>query len=257
MQCRKCGYESPPGTAFCLSCGNHFGGLSADVTRPPTKTRAATLAARRWLKLTVIDKSGADGTSYNIDTEDCTIGRNPGATVAFADDPFLADSHLRIRKASGGITLEPLDEWNGIFLRVDGSIQLEENQEFLVGRQVFRLHLSGGQGGDTITRHDVALFGSPVKKSWGRIVQILANGDLGDVRLLCGETSVGREEGEIRFPEDGFLSRIHAMLRMDGGKAYLCDLKSSNGTYAKFTKPITVGTGACFRVGDQLFRAEL
>ena len=46
-----------------------------------------------------------------------------------------------------------------------------------------------------------------------------------------GEATFGRSEGDIRFPEDVFLSPVHAQLSMRDGMLLVRDLGSRNGTW--------------------------
>ena len=85
-------------------------------------------------------------------------------------------------------------------------------------------------------RHGVALFGSPPREPWGRLIQLVPSGGYRDVRHLAGDEIVlGREEGDIVFRDDAFMSRRHAAVTWDGRAAQLTDLGSSNGTFVRIT----------------------
>jgi pSer/pThr/pTyr-binding forkhead associated (FHA) protein len=85
-------------------------------------------------------------------------------------------------------------------------------------------------------------------------------GEVDDDRyhLRGTEITIGREQGEIVFPADGFLSRAHARVRMDvydnAMTVILEDLDSANGTYLRIRGAVNVPYGGMFRVGDQIFR---
>jgi pSer/pThr/pTyr-binding forkhead associated (FHA) protein len=106
-------------------------------------------------------------------------------------------------------------------------------------------------------RHGVALFGSPPRDPWARIVQLIPSGGARDIRHLVGEEVVlGREEGDIVFRDDAFMSRRHAAITWDGRRALLTDLGSSNGTFVRLTGPTSIKNGDHVRLGDQLLRIE-
>ena len=89
-----------------------------------------------------------------------------------------------------------------------------------------------------LVRHGVALFaGSPPREPpWGRFIQLVPSGGYRDVRLpdgSCDEIVLGREEGDIVFRDDQFMSRRHAAVNWDGKRALLTDLGSSNGTFVR------------------------
>ena len=68
------------------------------------------------------------------------------------------------------------------------------------------------------------------------------------------ETSVGRNDGDIRFGEDVFLSPLHAMLTWRDGKLFVRDLGSRNGTWIFIDGPHRLGDGDVILVGSQLLR---
>jgi pSer/pThr/pTyr-binding forkhead associated (FHA) protein len=110
----------------------------------------------------------------------------------------------------------------------------------------------------SLVRFGVATFGSPPRKPWGRLMQLLSNGGTRDVRHLHGnEVVLGREEGDIVFRDDEFLSRRHVVMRWQGNACMVEDLKSSNGTFVRLRGPTTLEHGDVLRMGDQMFRIEL
>jgi pSer/pThr/pTyr-binding forkhead associated (FHA) protein len=187
------------------------------------------------------------------------VGR-PGADVAIDDDRFLAQEHARIERSPEGALVTPLDRTNGVFRRVDQSVELSDGDVILAGREVLRFELVGEEERDAapLVRHGVTLFGSPPREPWGRLLQLLPSGGVRDVRHLDGdEVTLGREEGDVVFRDDKFLSRVHAVLRFSGGRCRLEDLKSSNGTFLRLRAPTRIAPGDHLRMGDQLFRFEL
>lgn len=73
------------------------------------------------------------------------------------------------------------------------------------------------------------------------------------------ETVLGREGGDIVFTDDPFLSRRHAVIRLDAGsrRFSLADLGSSNGTFVRVHDEVRLRSGDQFRIGQQLFRFDL
>jgi pSer/pThr/pTyr-binding forkhead associated (FHA) protein len=77
------------------------------------------------------------------------------------------------------------------------------------------------------------------------------------------ETVIGREQGDIVFSDDPFLSRRHCVLRVHGQggagqpRAYaIADLGSSNGTFLQVREEVRLRHGDHFRIGQQLFRFD-
>jgi pSer/pThr/pTyr-binding forkhead associated (FHA) protein len=69
-----------------------------------------------------------------------------------------------------------------------------------------------------------------------------------------GEVTFGRSEGDIRFPEDVFLSPIHAQISMRDGLLLVRDLGSRNGTWVFTDGPYRLQDGDTVLIGSQLIR---
>jgi hypothetical protein len=154
----------------------------------------------------------------------------------------------------------PIDMLNGVYRRIRAAHMIPGGTQLLIGREVLRFELIEEEEREVVSllRHGVAMFGSPPRKPWGRLIQLLANGSWRDVRHLHGsEVILGREEGDIVFRDDEFLSRRHVALRWQNGQCVLEDLKSSNGTFIRLRGPQPLEHGDVLRMGDQMFRIEL
>jgi hypothetical protein len=142
----------------------------------------------------------------------------------------------------------------------DAPVELVDGMTILVGREVLRYERVDADEVKlhALVRHGVALFGSPPREPWGRFVQLVPSGGYRDVRHLLGDEIVlGREEGDLVFRDDAFMSRRHAAVTWDGKRAQLTDLGSSNGTFVRLTGPTALKHGDHVRMGDQLLRIEL
>jgi pSer/pThr/pTyr-binding forkhead associated (FHA) protein len=92
----------------------------------------------------------------------------------------------------------------------------------------------------------------------GRVVVITKDGGEGPNFPLVERVDIGRAEGEVRFPEDGFLSIRHVRFTARGGKAYLRDLETPNGVYLR-VKPnaeIAINNGGFILIGQQVLKLE-
>jgi pSer/pThr/pTyr-binding forkhead associated (FHA) protein len=67
-------------------------------------------------------------------------------------------------------------------------------------------------------------------------------------------TSIGRTEGDIRFPEDQFLSPLHSKLSWEDGGLMVRDLGSRNGTWVFLEAPHRLSDGDMFLIGSQVLR---
>ncbi|MEQ9647135.1 MAG: FHA domain-containing protein, partial [Sandaracinaceae bacterium] len=109
------------------------------------------------------------------------------------------------------------------------------------------------------TQHGVMVFGTPEVQRIARLVQYTTEGVGRDVHYLYrDETVVGREQGDLVFTDDPFMSRRHAAITVDRAsrRFVLRDLGSSNGTAVRFRGERALRPGDQFRVGRHLFRFE-
>jgi FHA domain/Double zinc ribbon len=213
-----------------------------------------------WGMAVLVNRDGSDGQRFPLSGEYLIVGR-AGTDVAFDDDRFLARQHARIeRAADGAVRIVPMDTLNGVFRKADAPVELADGMTLLVGREVLRYERVEAEETKVhpLVRHGVALFGSPPREPWGRFVQLVPSGGYRDVRHLAGEEIVlGREEGDIVFRDDAFMSRRHAAVTWDGKRAQITDLGSSNGTFVRITGSTALRHGDHVRMGDQLLRIEL
>ena len=81
----------------------------------------------------------------------------------------------------------------------------------------------------------------------------------GDVVDVNGqETVVGRDKGDLKYPEDPFLSKKHARFFKDGeGRLCVEDLGGLNGTFVRLTSPVKLEHRDVVVVGRHIFRFEL
>jgi hypothetical protein len=229
---------------------------------PPPPSSPRTSGDRPWGSLFSVKRDGTDGERYPLAGDWVEIGR-PGAGAAdlVFDDRYLAPRHARLEQvAGGGCRVVPIDLLNGVYRRIRAPHVIPGGTQILIGRELLRFELveEAERDGPTLQRHGVTMFGSPPRAPWGRLMQVLASGGLRDVRHLHGsEVVLGREEGDIVFRDDEFLSRRHACLKWQGNQCVLEDMKSSNGTFIRLRGPQPLETGDTLRLGDQMFRIEL
>jgi len=209
---------------------------------------------------------GNDGGSYPLKQDKTVLGRTHG-NILFLDDPFVSPVHATFFSATP-TTIHVRDEnsTNGLFLRLREEVELLDGDVLLLGKQLLRfevlqtgnsqeieIDLDGGAG-----EQNSPLWGSPYGPYWARLVQIIAGGRKGNAVLIAGDqVELGRERGYITFPGDGFISATHARISHRGGKAYLQDLGSRNGTFLRIRKEATLNHGDILIIGEQLFRIEL
>jgi predicted component of type VI protein secretion system len=75
-------------------------------------------------------------------------------------------------------------------------------------------------------------------------------------RLESGrqDTTIGRNEGDIRFPDDPFLSPLHSKLSWEETGLVVRDLGSRNGTWVFLEEPHRLADGDLLLIGSQLIK---
>jgi pSer/pThr/pTyr-binding forkhead associated (FHA) protein len=235
-------------------------------------------------RLVLVGRDGNEGLSYPL-SEATDIGRTEGA-ILLGEDRYVSPRHARIGRRTGSYFLRDLGSTNGVFFRIpfraglgsgmlgtknpsDSEQPLEDQDLFLVGQQVLRFEVvkDAEEGFGVASDNGTLLFGTPATPRFARLAQRTVEGVVRDVfNVRKAETVLGRESGDIVFPDDPFLSRRHAVLRVHATAASpggsprrftLSDLGSSNGTFLKVHAEIPLCHGDHFRIGQQLFRFDL
>ncbi len=243
------------------AAGGASAGVAAVVESAPESARAsrpvpASAAARG--RLILLRRDGSDGESLPLQGDNFDIGRSEGHRC-FPDDVYMASRHARFVLTSGGVRVRALDLTNGVLLQIREPMELQSGDIFYMGRELIRFELLPSEERDPspIFEHGVRLFGSTPRESWGRLRQLTSAGATRDIWHLCrAEVRIGREEGDIVFPDDEFMSRRHAVLTRHGNRVRLEDQHSSNGTYVRLRGDRELQASDVLRIGDQVLRFE-
>lgn len=263
--CSGCGNRNPLDTNFCFACGRRLGHTTPMDIEAATPSVAALRPSQRvspragaGARLVAVRRDGSDGESYPVAGEQIDIGRTQG-DLRF-DDQHLAERHARITLRAGQYVITPLESRNGVYIRISAPVDLQDGCYVLIGKQVLRFE-EVPDSEKTLrpaVEHGMILFGTPLKSPWGRLRQITAAGTSRDVyHLTRSDLVIGREQGDIVFSDDEFMSRRHALLQFRGNRAILSDQGSSNGTYVRLTGQHILDPGQMIRLGDELLRFEL
>jgi pSer/pThr/pTyr-binding forkhead associated (FHA) protein len=174
----------------------------------------------------------------------------------------MAPRHARIERRGESFVLRDLGSINGIYMRLREPIDLATGDMFLIGQQVLRFEVlpEAERRVGPAKQHGVMVFGTPELLRLARLSQLTTEGLERDVYYLYrDETVLGREQADIVFAEDPFLSRRHAAITMDREQVRftLRDLGSSNGSALRLRSERTLRAGDQFRLGRHLFRFDL
>jgi pSer/pThr/pTyr-binding forkhead associated (FHA) protein len=257
-QCSQCGSDVPPNFKFCGVCG------AAIAAAPPTPApsyggpgygpgNAPAPAAQAHATITLIRPDGSEGGTFSLKPGDNAIGRDHGAI--FENDGYLSPTHCEISIQPNGALVRDLDSLNGVFVRMTGEEEIQPGQIIRMGQELLRFDLIEPP---TPLDDGTEVMGSPNPGYWGKITVVIGAGVDGSAYPLLGDSvTLGRERGDINFPDDGYVSGLHARLSTRGGKVYLADLGSSNGTFLRIAGQRAIGHESFVLLGQQLFRLAL
>ncbi len=201
-------------------------------------------------QLTLIRPDGTEGGSHPLHQGENLVGRGQGHL--FDADPYLSPRHAEFVLTEGGLEVRDLRSLNGVFVKLTQEELLESGDTFRIGQELLRFDVISPPAP---LEDGTEIIGTPNPGYWGRLSVIVGRDVDGPAFPLFDETIVlGRERGDILFPEDGYVSGTHAQITLREGRVCLTDLGSSNGTFLRVREARPVPTGALLLMGQQLFR---
>jgi pSer/pThr/pTyr-binding forkhead associated (FHA) protein len=253
--CPQCSHVNTTSNLFCGSCGYRLGGGGA-VSVPKAHAAADVGPVAGTIHLTALRADGTEAGTFQLPTATATVGRETGAI--FAGDSYLSPRHATFRMVGAGRAMVK-DEasLNGVYKKLgrDVPVEIRPNDVFRIGQEIIRFEPLASQAPSP---DGVERLGAPSKGYIGRIALVIGREETGNA-FPIPESGVhlGRERGDILFPEDGYVSGLHCRLSWEGNKLWLTDLGSSNGTFVRIYVETEVRSGDVLLMGQQLFRLAM
>ncbi len=249
--CHSCYSPVPSGHKFCGKCG---ASLESNVAQSSDYFGALQSPGRA--KLILIKGAGVDGMSYHLNSEQHVAGRLDGPIV-FADDDWLSPTHANFYYENNRLMVRDEDSLNGVFISVRHPLPVPSGTIFMAGEQVFRIETSAPVD-ESPEEDGTYFFSSPHQDSAFRVVQILEGG--GDGMVVCAhenEVVIGREDSDMNFPNDPYISGQHVKIEFSDGILNIVDLESKNNTFVKIDREKELSHGDYLFLGRQLLRVEI
>lgn len=265
VDCDSCGALVAQGNRFCGACGSPVD--AAPVAAPMTPASSRNEGGKRTLffssiqaakaKLVLIKGEGIDGESYALAGEEHRIGCSE-ADIIFDEDQFLSPTHANFFYVEGKLFVRDEGSLNGVYIRISGTRTIEFDDYFLVGEQVMQVRPIAVDPTLRPKEDGTYLYSSPSRAAHMELAQVLHGGAEG-LSLVAQNDSVslGREENDINFPDDPFISGHHAQVDLRGDALTLTDLNSKNGTFLRITRETPLQHGDYVFMGQQLLRVEI
>lgn len=232
----------------------------------------------------MIGHDGTPGRRFPLGEPQTDLGRTEG-DIQLRHDPYVCPRHARFLRENGILSVRDLGSVNRIYLRIRGSADLAHDDLVLVGLEVLRFEVVEDPKGDAVqsrggsptlevapgasedlgrgfepaVERGTRVFGSPAGPRHARLCQRTVEGVTRNVYYLgTPRTTIGREEGDLIFAQDAFMSRRHAAIERDAqtGRFLLRDLGSSNGTFLAIRGRTELRSGDHLRIGQHLFRVD-
>jgi pSer/pThr/pTyr-binding forkhead associated (FHA) protein len=253
--CPACGNPVPVDFKFCGTCGHRM--PSAQPSSAAVPAAAPPVASKPGRgSLIVINPDGTEGGSFQLSDGSTSVGRNHGGL--FAADAYLSPLHATFTfSGPGAASCNVKDEssLNGIYvkLRRDVPVKLADGDIFRIGQELIRFDaLAGPQ-----FVNGVEPMGSPNPGYVGRLSLVIGRESYGNGYAVPPDgIHLGRERGDVIFPEDGYVSGLHCRVHFDGASCVLTDVGSSNGTFVRVRGGKTLVSGDLLLMGQQLFRLQ-
>lgn len=253
VQCPKCGTKNNRSFKFCGSCGFSLqgapaaGGAAAPVPSGPLAPSGPVRG-----QLVLIRPDGSEGETVPL-SETSPIGRDAGGI--FASDSYLSPRHATFAFSGSELTIRDEASLNGLYVRLPAEepTELADGAIFRIGQEIIRFERM--RPGALVD--GVELMGSPTVGLAGRICLVIGREATGNCYTVpAGGMHLGRERGDILFPDDGYVSGLHCRLHEENGRMMITDVGSSNGTFLRVVGQRRIPSGTLLLMGQQLFRVE-
>ncbi|MEZ4392044.1 MAG: FHA domain-containing protein [Polyangiales bacterium] len=260
--CPNCATPNPRGNRFCITCGFDMASAPQAAPQPVAQpvahvmpTPPARPAMVERARLVLIRPDGSEGGTFPLHEGESQVGRDSGPL--FQQDTYLSPRHATFLIAPGAVTVRDDGSLNGVYVRVERQVAVEINDGdvFRIGQEIllFEAFSEVSRLADGTER-----IGSESEGLVGRISLVTGRDAYGNAfPVPVTGLYLGRERGDILFPEDGYVSGLHCHLAVVNGKLTLTDVGSSNGSYVRIREQRGLRNGDYLLMGQQLFRLQI
>jgi len=280
--CPQCEHPNPTTNKFCASCGfkmsrpgsvpappqpaqpapgNPMGGGPIGAVAMPAGTAhvgpdpSTFVPGSGALMLTALRADGTEAGAFVMPGPNGVIGRDSGGI--FAGDSYLSPRHATFAARTGTWHVRDESSLNGVYRKLNREepIELGFGDIFRIGQEILRVEplTPPAKAAD-----DVERMGSPAKGFIGRLALVIGRDATGNAYPIPESgLHLGRERGDVLFPEDGYVSGLHCRIAWQNGKVFLTDLGSSNGSFVRLQKEAALVENDVLLMGQQLFRVNV
>lgn len=267
ITCPRCATAWPQAYQFCGRCGGplHSEAAAAPVAPPfipPPPSGPAPIAPLnlRRAQLVVLRGPVTEGTAFALPAGISSLGRQ--GDLAFADDAQLASPHVIFDRSPETLDITGIPGAAGVFRRLREPTLIRSGDVVFAGEQYLLVRVGEQVPSEVPPPGPVPseTFGTPLPPPRLHVTQLLYGGLPGRVVSTDRDTiSVGRENADLAFPQDRFMSAKHLRFEVAAtGHIQVIDVGSLNGTFVRVTRlPTRLHRGDEILVGSMLFRVDI
>lgn len=225
----------------------------ADLARLKIPTHLFTLQ--------ILDKDGVWQPWSTIGAGGLKLGRGE-RNARFPELNSLATRHLRLSFDGRKLLAEDMESLNGVYLKLTLPVELRDGTRFRVGARVIEFRPAEPlPKAEPQVAEDGEEFWSADLQPLAYLDFIRPDGERGlrlpvtnPDRTVLGRESRSGKPVDVVLPDDDWVSGQHAQIRRDGGRFFVEDLHSRNGTFVRADSPVEVAAGDILLVGRVLLR---
>jgi len=252
--CPACGNPVPQDFKFCGTCGHRVEPAAAAAPVQAAPVVAPVVAAPQARgQLVLINPDGSEGSAFALTDGVTEVGRGVGRL--FAGDAYLSPHHATFTFGPNGFKVRDEHSLNGVYVKLgrDVPVRLNPGDIFRIGQEILRFEAIP----PSTLVDGVEPMGSPNPGYLGRIVLVVGRDSIGNAFPIASDgMHIGRERGDVVFPEDGYVSGLHCRIHHDGSSVVLTDVGSSNGSFIRIRGEHLLARGELLLLGQQLFRLQ-
>jgi pSer/pThr/pTyr-binding forkhead associated (FHA) protein len=188
--------------------------------------------------------------------DEVLVGRT-NAGVYLEGERFCHEREAVIHFRGGKLFLEDIEGGSGVFLRIRTPVELEIDDEFVVGDQLVRIcdnpipDVGPGPG-------PTYFYSSPTWLSSFRVVQVYEGNREGACVVAHGTTvMVGRSVADLVFANDPLVAEQHCIIEEQAGTIVLTDLESRTGVFVRVNGEHELVNGDEILIGRTRLLVEL
>jgi pSer/pThr/pTyr-binding forkhead associated (FHA) protein len=165
----------------------------------------------------LLREDGSEGGTLHLEDGPIPFGRDYGPP--FDTDFYLNPRHCAFTVAAEGVRVDDLNVTNGVYRKIEGSIELQHGDTFRVGQELLYYE---DLPEPEVLPDGTERMGSPNPGYWGRVSVLVETARACEAMPVVGaEFTVGRERGDLTFPTDGYVSSSHCRIVGDDSGVYL------------------------------------